>query len=144
MSTLSVSELKKALVANGFEVYRTIGDLVIVAERVRDNLIMDSNVAAGAGNSLSVRFVVRTQGNDFPSESEAQLFARARNLAKACDGRGYREVDTTIVPIRDPGDPTRTLDTWYEVAFVKDVRSLDELLAELGYALSLEKTVTRS
>ena len=143
MSTVSVSELKKALVANGFEVYRTIGDLVIVAERVRDNLIMDSNVAAGAGNSLSVRFVVRAQGNDFPSESETQLFARARQLATACDGRGYREVDTTVVPIRDPGDPTRTLDTWYEVAFVKKVPSLDDLFAELGYALSLEKTVSR-
>ena len=45
---------------------------------------------------------------------------------------------------RDPGDPTRTLDTWYEVAFVKDVPSIDALLAELSYALSLEKTVSRS
>ena len=144
MPTLSVSELKKALVANGFEVYRTIGDLVVVAERVRDNLIMDSNVAAGGGAALSVRFVVRAQGNDFPSEAETQLFGRARQLAKACDGRGYREVDTTVVPIRDPGDATRTLDTWYEVAFVKNVGSLDELFSELRYALSLDKTVNRS
>jgi hypothetical protein len=144
MSTLSVSDLKKALVAHGFEVYRTIGDLVVIAERVRDNLIMDSNVAAGAGSSLSVRFVVRAQGNDFPSEGESQLFGRARQLAKACDGRGYREVDTTVVPIRDPGDATRTLDTWYEVAFVKNVVSLDDLLGELNYALSFEKTAIRS
>lgn len=143
MAIPTVSELKKALVAEGFEIYRTIGELVVLAERVRDNLIMDSGVAAGAGNALSVRFVVRAQGNDFPGETEAQLFDRARRLACPIATRGYREVDTTVVPIRDPGDRTRTLDTWYEVAFAKSVSDLDDLFQELRAALALEKTATR-
>ena len=48
------------------------------------------------------------------------------------------------MPIRDPGDRTRTLDTWYEVAFAKGVSSLEELFEELRYAMKLEKTAVRS
>jgi hypothetical protein len=47
------------------------------------------------------------------------------------------------VPIRDPGDRTRTLDTWYEVSFAKSVSDLDDLFQELRAALALEKTATR-
>ena len=57
--TPTPAELKKTLVARGFEVYRTLGDQVVLADRVRDNLIMDSGVAARSGDVLAVRFVVR-------------------------------------------------------------------------------------
>ena len=47
------------------------------------------------------------------------------------------------VPVRDPGDATATLDTWYEVAFERAVASEDELEHELRYVLALEKTAAR-
>jgi hypothetical protein len=141
--TPTPSELKKSLVARGFEVYRTLADQVVLADRVRDNLIMDSGVAARPGAVLAVRFVVRAQGSDFPSAVAEDLYARARACATDALGRGYAEVSVAEVPVRDPGDASQTLDTWYEVAFERAVGSEDELEQELRYALALEKTVAR-
>jgi hypothetical protein len=141
--TPTPNELKKTLLARGFEVYRTLGDQVVLADRVRDNLIMDSGVAARPGSAFSVRFVVRAQASDFPSVSADDLFERARVCAAPALGRGYTEVGVAEVPVRDPGDATQTLDTWYEVSFERSVTSEDELEQELRYALGLEKTVSR-
>jgi len=140
--TSTPSELKKSLVARGFEVYRTLGDQVVLADRVRDNLIMDSGVAVRPGAVLSVRFVVRAQGSDFPSAAADDLYVLARGCAAEAIGRGYAEVGVAAVPVRDPGDATQTLDTWYEVAFERTVTGEDELEQELRYALGLEKTVS--
>jgi hypothetical protein len=54
--------------------------------------------------------------------------------------RGFRETSTKVVPIRDPGDRTRTLDTWYEVWLERPVSDLNELESELRIALALEKS----
>jgi hypothetical protein len=137
----SPSNLKKHLIAQGFELYKTLGDRVMLAERVRDNLIMDAGVSAGFKPGLSVRFVVRAQSSDFRGESADTLFGRARELAKTSLDRGYNEVESSEVPVSDPGDETRTLDVWYEVAFERQVADLDELFDELRYALDLSKTV---
>jgi hypothetical protein len=142
--TPTPSELKKTLVARGFEVYRTLGDQVVLADRVRDNLIMDSGVAVRPGTVLAVRFVVRAQASDFPSVPPSDLYERARACALEAVGRGYAEVGVAEVPVRDPGDATSTLDTWYEVSFERAVGSEDELERELRYALGLEKTVTHA
>ena len=141
--TPTPAELKKTLVARGFEVYRTLGDQVVLADRVRDNLIMDSGVAARPGDVLAVRFVVRAQASDFPSAIAGELYDRARACAAEALVRGYSEVGVAEVPVRDPGDASSTLDTWYEVAFERSVASEDELESELRYALALEKTVSR-
>ncbi len=140
--TPTPAELKKTLVARGFEVYRTLGDQVVLADRVRDNLIMDSGVAAKPGATLAVRFVMRAQASDFPSAKPEDLYERARVSAAEARGRGYVEVGVAAVPVRDPGDASNTLDTWYEVAFERAVANEDELEQELRYALSIEKTVT--
>lgn len=140
--TPTPAELKKTLVARGFEVYRTLGDQVVLADRVRDNLIMDSGVAAKPGATLAVRFVVRAQASDFPSAKPEELYDRARACAVEAQGRGYAEVGVAAVPVRDPGDASNTLDTWYEVVFERAVASEDELEQELRYALSIEKTVS--
>jgi hypothetical protein len=87
-----------------------------------------------------VRFVVRAQGGDFPNDSTAAIFDRARQLANDALGRGYHEVSANSVEVRDPGDDSQTLDVWHEVAFEKALASDAELIAELRYALSLEKT----
>jgi len=141
--TPTPSELKKTLVARGFEVYRTLNDQVVLADRVRDNLIMDSGVAVRPGEMLAVRFVVRAQGSDFPSAKAEELFDRARACAAEARGRGYREVGVAEVKVRDPGDHSSTLDTWYEVSFERPVASEDELEQELRYTLALEKTASR-
>ena len=140
--TPTPAELKKTLIARGFEVYRTLGDQVVLADRVRDNLIMDSGVAARPGATLAVRFVMRAQGSDFPSAKAEDLYERARVCAAEACGRGYTEVGVAEVPVKDPGDSTSTLDTWYEVMFERPVANEDELEQELRYALALEKTVT--
>jgi hypothetical protein len=141
--TPTPNELKKTLLARGFEVYRTWGDQVVLADRVRDNLIMDSGVAVRPGDVLAVRFVVRAQASDFPALTADDLYARARECAAAALGRGYAEVGVAEVPVPDPGDASRTLDTWYEVSFERAVASEDELEQELRYALALDKIVSR-
>jgi hypothetical protein len=135
----SPAEIRKALIAAGFELYRTRGDEVQVADRVRDNLIMDSGVSVKAKGSLTVKVVVRAQRSDFPSEGAATLFERARQLAAGAVSRGFVETATLTSPMQDPADPARTLDTWYEVCFEKPVASLEEAMTEVGFALKVEK-----
>ncbi len=135
----SLAEIRKALIAAGFELYRTRGDEVQVADRVRDNLIMDSGVSVTSKAALSVKVVVRAQRSDFPSEGAATLFERARQLAGGALSRGYVETATVTSPMQDPVDPSRTLDTWYEVSFEKSVSTLEEAMLEVGFALKVEK-----
>ncbi len=136
---LTPVELKKALIESGFEVYRTVGNRIQLAERVRDNLIMDSNVSVLTGDKLAARVSVRAQHADFHGDTEAEMFARAREVAKPAVDRGYKEVDRTIVPIVDPSDNSRTLDTWYEVSVERPVESLGALLDERRFLLKREK-----
>lgn len=113
-----------------------------MAERVRDNLLMDGGVSACTGDSLAVRFVTRAQHSDFPAESEEQLLLRAHDCAAVAIPLGYQEVERNVVPILDPGDGTRTLDTWFEVAFMRQVADLEELVQEVRFALKLNKVVS--
>lgn len=140
MSPSTPSELKKLLLAEGFEVYRTLSDRIVLADRVRDNLIMDSGVSARIGDAPRVSFTVRAQGSDFPNDTTEQILDRARQLAADPVARGYHEVSANSVEVRDPGDSSQTLDVWHEVAFEKALSSDAELIAELRYAVALEKT----
>jgi hypothetical protein len=135
------AEMKRALIQAGFEVYATRGDAVHLAERVRENLIMDSGIFVKSA-SPAVGFVVRAQRNDFPNEAEEQLLDRARLLGRAAVERGYEEVKTAIREVRDPGDGARTLDTWCEVSFEKAVNDLPSVMDEVRFALSFEKAVS--
>ena len=76
-------ELKRILLSNGFEIYRTTQDEVVLADRVRDNLLMDSGVAAKTAPQLAVRLVMRAEALQFPGEKEEELWLRARALARA-------------------------------------------------------------
>jgi hypothetical protein len=138
MPSPTPSELKKQLIAAGFEIFRVQGNRVHLADRVRENLMMDAGVAAVASDPPAVRLVVRSQASHFAGETPDQLFGRARSLAAASVARGYYEVEATVVPVRDPGGGPTTLDTWYEVAYEKVVTDA-ELVAELRYALGVEK-----
>jgi hypothetical protein len=133
------TDLKKRLAGHGFEIFRVQGTRVHLADRVRDNLIMDSGVAAEVVTTgFAVRFVVKAQATLFPGETTEQLFERARAMAATTLARGYVETEAVAVPVQDPGGGSETLDTWYEVAFEKPVDA-DALIDELQYALGLEK-----
>jgi hypothetical protein len=135
--------LKKTLVADGFEVYRTSPNLIILADRVRDNLLIDSGVAVVHGDSLVVRITLRARAAEFPGDGEQALYERARALAAPMKERGYGEISCASVPVMDPGDPNRTLDTWYEVTYERPVPEEADLNPELRFALSLSKTAER-
>lgn len=132
-------ELKQVLVSEGFQVFRVMGSAVVLADRVRENLIMDSGVAVICGEPHALRVVVRAQAGDYPDEDEQQLFSRVREAAVPPREAGYAEVQTAVVPIADPGDDSRTLDTWYEVTYEKADLALQQLLVELGPALKFRK-----
>jgi hypothetical protein len=136
---LKPRELKQILVQEGFQIYRVLGSQVILADRVRENLIMDSGVCAVCSDTHRIRFVVRAQAADYPEENEEQLLERARRLAQPGIEQGYAEVETAVVPVSDPVDDTRTLDTWYEVRFEKEASDLDDLFQQLRTALGFDK-----
>ncbi|MGH7296867.1 MAG: hypothetical protein ACRELB_18150 [Polyangiaceae bacterium] len=137
----STPRLKKALLDAGFEVFRTRGEEIVLAERPRENLIMDSGVRlrVGGGNSLEIRIVLRAQKADFPNEDEGHLFERVRKLAAAALSDGFAEVGTAVTKVADPGDAERTLDTFYEITFSKSASRLEAALDQLKFAMGLEK-----
>ncbi len=138
------AQLKKALIAGGFEVFRTLPEEVVLAERVRENLILDSGVRLGPTpeGRLRVRVVMRAQRADFPSEEESALFDRVRKLAEPAIADGFAELSTNVNAVKDPADPSRTLDTFYELSLMREVGSVEEAVPILKFALSLEKAVS--
>lgn len=134
--------MKKLLVDAGFEVFRTRGDEIVLAERVRENLIMDSGVRLRMGPPFQVRVVMRAQRNDFPNAHEDDLFDRVREVAGPALRDGYVEVGQTVAPVKDPADPERTLDTFYEVMFARDEAELPQALERLHQAFAFEKAAT--
>jgi hypothetical protein len=132
-------QLKRSLVDAGFEVFRTRGTEVVLAERPRENLIMDSGVSLRAGSPFQVRIVLRAEKHDFPHEEDAHVFDRVRKLAAPALAAGYAEVQATTSNVTDPGDKERTLDVFYEILYAKDADTLDAAVQELRFALGLEK-----
>jgi hypothetical protein len=131
--------IKKALIEAGFEVFRTRSEEVVLAERPRENLIMDSGVRLRVTDTLEVRVVLRVQKADFPNDDESHLFERVRALASQAVATGFVEVATSVTRVADPGDAERTLDTFYEITYAKPALALAEALPVLRFAMALEK-----
>jgi len=91
---------------------------------------------------LRVRIVMRVQRGDFPNEEEANLFERVSRLAEPARTGGFHEVERNVAPVIDPGDASRTLDTFYEITLAKEADSLESALEELRFAMTLEKMAT--
>lgn len=166
MPSFTPAELKRALLREGFEIYRTAGRFVLLADRVRENLIMDSGVAVGdtsdtaadvssggpsdggsnptSDTKLVVRVTLKAQSSEFPNESAEQLLARARQLTAPFSERGYQETNCQTVSVQDPSDPDQTLDTWHELHWELTVPSLERAVEELRFALAQKKTAGSS
>lgn len=144
MAQLTPPQLKKALVSAGFQVFRTLGDEIVLAERVRENLIMDSGVRVRVGEPLQVRVVFKAQRGNFPGEDDSHLFERARKLAETARAKGFAEVGHAVSPVLDPTDAERTLDVFFEVLYEKSVPSLEEAIEEVKLVFSLERSAEAS
>ena len=141
---LTAQELKTRLLRAGHEVYRARGVVVTMADRPRENLIMDSGVSVTIAESgYTLRFTTRAERALFPGEPDDAMWNRARQVAKASVDRGFAEALVTVRAIMDPGDETHVLDTWYEVAFEREVPDEDQLLEEVSFAMKLEKSAVR-
>lgn len=145
MEGITLHDLKKFLIDHGYIVYRTSEQSVHLAERVRENLIMDANVSVCSGPTLRVRFTTRAQRSDFPSshETPAMMFERARRVAAGALSKGFRESGAEVAPQLDPVEPAQVLDVWYEVVFEKELMGPDNLQETLEYVLQVEKVAPR-
>ncbi len=141
MPTFTPSQLKRALIDGGFVIFRTLPDEIVVAERVRENLIMDSGVRLRCASGLQVRVIFRIQRGDFPGEDDTKLFERARALSTFALAEGFREVAHQTSHVTDPGDSTRRLDTFYEVVLDREADDLDAALGWVRFAFRLDRAV---
>lgn len=135
------SDIKRALREAGIEIYRTRGNVVHVAERVRENLIMDAGVRID--HTYRVTFYVRAEQRDFPGEDDAALFDRARDLAASAVERGFEEQRTFVTELEDPGDSDVKLDHWYQIQLDKVAGSLELAVEEIRFACALQKQAKR-
>jgi hypothetical protein len=140
---LNLAEIKRALQKAGLEVYQIRGDVVHVAERPRENLILDSAIRIYASRD-AVGFIVRAPRSEFPDESDEALFARARMSAGRALDRGYREIAAYVTRVPDPGHPEATIDTWCEVSFEKAAQDIDAAVDEVRFAYTLERALQRT
>lgn len=124
---VSLPDLKKKLVAAGFEIYRTLPGSIALVERVRENLILDSGIRlAPTPGGFVVRVIFRAEGRGFPGESEEQMLERARGLASQATAHEFVSVAQEVVPQMDPSHPGVELDRFFEVACEREVAELEE------------------
>ena len=138
---MNVDELKQLLSESGFEVYSADSCKVHLAERVRMHL-MDAGVTVFAGTPTQVSFVVRSELSAAEELGPAEHHARIREaVAEDHAALGFVEVEASQRGIEDPGDPSRVLDTWYEIRFRGEVEPA-ELAERLRYCLARVKCVS--
>lgn len=137
---LQDSDIKKALADAGFEIFRVGDGDVHLAERVRENLLMEARIKVGV---RQVSFSTRARRGDFPGDASEALFDRARSLGQAARAHGYTEATTYVIDMPDPSNPSRTLDAWYEVEFVKRIEGIDEAIAEARFMLAQVRKAKR-
>lgn len=145
MSIPAPAELKRKLRAAGFEVYRSSPQFILLAERVRDNLIMDSGVAAKWDREQTELFVsvtVRAQASHFPGADDERIWEMAQELSTVFVTAGYQQQESRATPVPDPNDPDKSLDTSHEIHLRKVVTDLDDLFSELRAALGRPRSTT--
>ena len=139
--TLTIQDVEQALSDAGVEIYRTDDRELQIAERVRLH-IMDSGVRVVLNGGLLVQFTARTQRSDAPSAHADELFRRVREeVGEQAGSRGYEESHAETVEVKDPVDEVRVLDVWHEVTYRKPLAAIADAVAEVRWALDLEKYI---
>jgi len=137
---MTPQELKKALIAAGYEVFRTLGHEIALADRARENLVLDSGVRVRVDDSggFEIRTILGMRKSLHPTDAESILFDRIRDFAKPLVDAGFSEAHAAPRSVPDPADAAKTLDTFCEVSFTKSVTALDA--SEIRLALEVAKT----
>jgi hypothetical protein len=142
LSSLTLDDVKRAMVGAGLEIYRVTGGEVRLAERVRMHL-MDSGVTVRIARTACVSVTVRSQRSDFPTGRADELYELIRRAMKsAAEQRGFRESAANTRDVTDPVDDSSILDVWHELTFAKDVDRMDTLIDDVQWALAMPKCVT--
>lgn len=145
LTPVTLSELKKKLVASGFEIYRTLPDGVALVERVRENLILDSGVRlAIVPTGFKIKVIFRAEGRGFPGESEEHTLERARALSNQATECGFWAVAQSVAPQMDPSHPEVELDRFYEVSCEREVHDFDAAVAVTKKAFEWLRSVPSS
>jgi len=141
VTAFTLDRLKQAMVGAGLEIYRINGTEIRVAERVRVHL-MDSAVAVTLRDPAHVNLTVRVQRSDFPNAPAEALFAKVRDaVLSAAQARGFVELSAAARDITDPVDASHLLDVWHELTFAKPIASLETMIDDVRWALSVPKCV---
>lgn len=143
--------LKRQLRQHGWDVFRTQADAVVLAERVRDNLILDSGIAVSfhelAGGAplpagYSIRITVRAQSSHFPGASEEEVSKKAQDLAAAFLALGYTQHSQHSQNLPDPNAPERKLDTLHAIQLERQESTEDGCAAALRAAFALPRATS--
>ena len=140
---MDVRSLKQLLVSAGLEVYRTRGNEIHIAERVRLH-IMDSGIGIRLEETEArVFFRARAQHSDAPHAAPEWMLNRLREtVGPIAAAKGFAETSVDAIEVRDPSNPDRVLDVWHEIAYEKVVQNLDTLSLEVQSLLQVERFVS--
>ena len=140
VKALPPEELLSQLRLAGLEVFRADADGVVLAERVRHHL-MEADVGVRYHGSV-LYFVARAQRSDFPYATPEDSLDKVRGaLGAAAAERGFTEHQAASRVLTDPVNPVIVLDVWHEITYAKPAVSWDAALADLRWALKLERYV---
>src|SRR5258708_35037993 len=95
---LTAARARRTLVDAGFEVFRTRAEEVVLAERPRENLIMDSGVRLRLGQPLEVRIVLRAPKAHYPNRDDTLLLDPLRKLAGPALAHGFPPGVASLAP----------------------------------------------
>lgn len=137
---VDLKDLKRALIAAGFEVLRTRGEEIHLAERHNVSL-MEAGVRVRGGEAPGVFVVARVEKSDAASVQAEQLFELVRSRTSSLVAAGFCEVSTEVRELRSVSDEDRLTDTFYEVTFSRAVPDIDGLLRYARLAISAERYV---
>lgn len=134
-----VDDLKRLVRNAGYQVYGTQGQKVQLAERVRDNLILDSGICVSL-DPLSIIVTVRAQMIHFSGQPVERAREFADELSAAFLPLGYTRESSETVVIPDPNHEGAILETVCEVELHKNVASPDSIASEIQLALNLPRS----
>lgn len=136
---LALDELKRLIRSAGYQMYGTRAQEVLLAERVRDNLILDSGISVSP-DPLTIHVTVRAQMFHFQGQSLDECRAFAERLGQAFLALGYERKGAQEVTIPDMNNAGVALDTVCEVSLEKPLPSPKDIPGAIQRALALPRT----